>query len=211
MKKVAHNNKPGINIKTRPLLIVLSGPSGVGKDVVLARIKEADSHLGFITTVTTRSKRPRERDNIDYEFVSLDRFQEMIKNNELLEHANVYDNWYGVPRRKVREVLAKGQDVIVKVDVQGAATIKKLLPDAVFIFLMPPSIEELLQRLKKRSTESKEDLELRLRTAEEEIGQLFLFDYVVVNWWDEIDKAVSEIKAIITAEKCRVNQREIQV
>jgi guanylate kinase len=211
MKKAVHNNKSEFNIETRPLLIVLSGPSGVGKDVVLDRIKESDSHLGLVTTVTTRLKRSRERDNIDYEFVSLDRFQEMIKNNELLEHANVYGNWYGVPRKKVRDVLAKGQDLIVKVDVQGAASIKKLLPDAVFIFLMPPSIEELLQRLKKRSTESKEDLELRLRTAEEEIGQLFLFDYVVVNWWDEVDRAVSEIKAIITAEKCRVNQREIQV
>ena len=208
MKKAVHNNKSEFNIETRPLLIVLSGPSGVGKDVVLDRIKESDSHLGLVTTVTTRLKRSRERDNIDYEFVSLDRFQEMIKNNELLEHANVYGNWYGVPRKKVRDVLAKGQDLIVKVDVQGAASIKKLLPDAVFIFLMPPSIEELLQRLKKRSTE---DLELRLRTAEEEIGQLFLFDYVVVNWWDEVDRAVSEIKAIITAEKCRVNQREIQV
>ncbi len=191
------------------MLIVLSGPSGVGKDVVLNKIKESDSHIGFITTVTTRPKRSHERDNIDYEFVSLDRFQEMIKNDELLEHANVYGNWYGVPREKIRRILEKEQDVMVRVDVQGVANLKKILPDAVFIFLMPPSIEELLQRLKKRSTESSVDLELRLNTAEKEIEQLFIFDYVVVNWWDEVDRAVSEIMAIITAEKCRVNQREI--
>lgn len=211
MKKAAHNNKPGFNVKSKPLLIVLSGPSGVGKDVVLNKIKESDSHIGFVTTVTTRPKRPHERDNIDYEFVSLDRFQEMIKNDELLEHANVYGNWYGVPKEKIRRILEKGQDVMVRVDVQGVANIKKILPDAVFIFLMPPSIEELLQRLKKRSTESSVDLELRLNTAEKEIEQLFIFDYVVVNWWDEVNRAVSEIMAIITAEKCRVNQREIIV
>ncbi len=211
MKRVAHNSKPGFNVKSKPLLIVLSGPSGVGKDVVLNKIKEPDSHIGFVTTITTRPKRPHERDNIDYEFVSLDKFQEMIKNNELLEHANVYGNWYGVPKEKIRRILEKGQDVMVKVDVQGAASIKNLLPDAVFIFLMPPSIEELIQRLKKRSTESSVDLELRLNTAEKEIEQLFIFDYVVVNWWDEVDRAVSEIMAIITAEKCRVNQREIIV
>lgn len=198
-------------MKSKPLLIVLSGPSGVGKDVVLNKIKESDSHIGFVTTVTTRPKRPHERDNIDYEFVSLDRFQEMIKNDELLEHANVYGNWYGVPKEKIRRILEKGQDVMVRVDVQGVANIKKILPDAVFIFLMPPSIEELLQRLKKRSTESSVDLELRLNTAEKEIEQLFIFDYVVVNWWDEVNRAVSEIMAIITAEKCRVNQREIIV
>jgi guanylate kinase len=189
--------------------MVLSGPSGVGKDVVLNRIKGSDFPLKYATTVTTRHQRPREIDNVDYRFVSLERFQEMIQDNELLEHANVYGNWYGVPRVEIKKALEKGQDIMVKVDVQGAASLKKLIPDAVFIFLMPPSIKELLARLNKRSTESPADLELRLKTAEKEIEQLSVFDYVVVNRWDEVERAVSEIKAIITAEKCRVNQREI--
>ena len=209
MKEVVHRSQPLFDPKTRPLLIVLSGPSGVGKDVVLARMKESGYPLKYITTLTTRPQRPRERNNVDYHFVSMEKFQEMIENNELLEQANVYGNWYGVPKEEVKKALDKGQDVMVKVDVQGAATIKKILPQAVFIFLMPPSIEELLVRLKKRHTESPADLDLRLKTAEKEIDQLPQFDYLIVNQWDKIDLAVSEIKAIITAEKCRVNPREI--
>ncbi len=209
MKKVSHRSQLPFNCPTRPLLIVLSGPSGVGKDAVLARMKELAHPLKYITTLTTRPRRPNERNNIDYHFVSLKRFQGMIENNELLEWANVYGNWYGVPRQEVKQALGEGQDVIVKVDIQGAATIKKILPQALFIFLMPPSMDELLVRLRQRHTELPSDLALRLKTAEEEIEQLHLFDYVVMNRWDEIDLAVSEIKAIITAEKCRVTPREI--
>jgi len=209
MKKAAHRSQPMFNLPTRPLLIVLSGPSGVGKDVVLTRMKESGYPLKYITTLTTRPRRPRERNNVDYHFVSMERFQEMIGNNELLERANVYGNWYGVPKEEVRQALDKGQDVMVKVDVQGAANIKKILPDAILIFLMTPSIEELLARLKKRRTEVPSDLELRLKTAEKEIEQLPLFDYIIVNRWDEVDQAVSEIKAIITAEKRRVSPRKI--
>ena len=133
----------------------------------------------------------------------------MIEDNELLEWASVYGNWYGVPKEEVKQALDKKQDTMVKVDIQGAATIKKILPRAIFIFLMPPSMEELLTRLKQRHTESPPDLALRLKTAEEEIEQLSLFDYIVVNRWDKIDQAVSGIKAIISAEKCRVTPREI--
>ncbi|GAI65640.1 unnamed protein product [marine sediment metagenome] len=133
----------------------------------------------------------------------------MIERKEFLEWANVYGNWYGVPREPVKQALDKGQDIIVKVDIEGAATIKKILPQAVFIFLVPPSREELVLRLKQRHTESPFDLALRTKTAEEEIEQLSLFDYIVVNKRDEIDLAVSDIKAIITAEKCRVTPREI--
>ncbi len=209
MKKAAHRSQPPFNLPTRPLLIVLSGPSGVGKDAVLARIKESSYPLKYITTLTTRPRRPNERNNVDYHFVSMKKFQKMIENNELLEWANVYGNWYGVPKEEVKQALDKGQDLIVKVDIQGAATIKKILPQAVFIFLMPPSVDELLIRLKQRHTESPSNLALRLKTAEEEIKKLLLFDYVVVSRWDEIDSAVSDIKAIITAEKCRVTPREI--
>ncbi len=197
------------NLPTRPLLIVLSGPSGVGKDAVLVRMKGRDYPLKYITTLTTRPRRPNERDNIEYHFVSIERFQEMIENNELLEWANVYGKWYGVPKKEVKQALDKGEDAIVKVDIQGAATIKKILPQAIFIFLMPPSMEELVIRLKQRRTESPSDLDLRLKTAEEEMKQLSLFDYIVVNRWGEIDLAVSKIEAIITAEKCRVTPRQI--
>ncbi|GAH75473.1 unnamed protein product, partial [marine sediment metagenome] len=159
--------------------------------------------------VTTRPQRGKEKNNVDYHFISKERFQEMIERKEFLEWANVYGNWYGVPKEPVKQALDKGQDIIVKVDIQGAATIKKILPQAVFIFLVPPSMEELVLRLKQRHTESPFDLALRTKTAEEEIKQLPLFDYIVVNKRDEIDLAVSDIKAIITAEKCRVTPREI--
>ena len=193
----------------RPLFIVLSGPSGIGKDAILTKMKESDYPIEYITTVTTRPRRAKERDNIDYHFVSTESFQKMITGNELLEWANVYGNWYGVPKKPVKQALDKGQDIIVKVDIQGAATIKKILPEAVFIFLIPASMEELATRLKQRQTESPSDLTLRTKTAEEEIEQLHLFDYIVVNKQDEIDLAVSEIKAIISAEKCRATPREI--
>ncbi len=209
MKKATDGSQLPFNPPIKPLFIIISGPSGVGKDAVLARMKESGYPLKYITTLTTRPRRPNERDNIDYHFVSMDRFQEMIENNDLLEWAKVYGNWYGVPKGEVKQALDKGQDIIVKVDIQGAATIKKILPQAIFIFLMPPSMEELLIRLKQRHTELPSDLALRLKTAEGEMKQLPLFDYIVVNRWDEIDLAVSDIKTIITAEKCRVTPREI--
>jgi guanylate kinase len=192
-----------------PLLIVLSGPSGAGKDALLARLRETECPLEYITTLTTRARREKERDNLDYHFVSPDRFQEMIKNNELLEWANVYGNWYGVPRQPVKAALEQGRDTIVKVDAQGAATIKRLLPQAVFVFLTPPSVAELSERLNQRRTESPFDLALRIKTAEGEIEKLPLFDYVIVNRHGEIDQAVAKIKAIIAAEKCRAEPRRV--
>ncbi len=209
MRKVSYNSQPPLNLPTMPLLIVVSGPSGVGKDAVLAMMKESGCSLGYIITVTTRPRRAKERDNVDYHFVSMARFQEMIENKELLEWANVYDNMYGVPRQPLKQALDRGQDIIVKVDIQGAATIKKVLPQAIFIFLAPTSIGELIIRLRRRQTESPFDLALRLKTAEEEIKQLSLFDYVVVNKQGEIDQTVAQIKAIITAEKCRATPREV--
>jgi len=185
------------------LLIVLSGPSGAGKDAVLAGLRASGYPLKYITTLTTRPRRANERDNVDYHFVSKERFQEMLKNDELLEWANVYGNWYGVPRNEVKAALDRGEDVLVKVDIQGAATIKKILPQAILIFLMSPSMEELRARLKQRHTESPAELALRLKAAEEELRQLPFFDYQVVNRGDKVDLAVAEIKAIITAEKSR--------
>ena len=209
MKKSGSRKQFSPSLPGIPLLIVISGPSGAGKDAVLTRMKETGFPLEYITTITTRPQRPRERNMIDYHFVSAERFQEMVENEKLLEWANVYDNWYGVPKQPVKQALKKGQDVIVKVDIQGAATIKRILPQAVFIFLMPPSLEELTQRLRQRHTETPFDLSLRINSAEEELKQLPLFDYVVLNKQDEIDLAVSQIKTIITAEKCRVTPRDI--
>ncbi len=209
MEKTNYKSQVLFNPLTRPLLIVLSGPSGAGKDAVLARMKESGYPLEYITTVTTRPRRARERSDVDYHFTSMGKFQGMIENEELLEWANVYGNRYGVPKQPVKQALDKGQDVIVKVDIQGATTIKKKLPQAVFIFLLPPSMEELTTRLKQRNTETPYDLATRIETAAEEIKQLPLFDYAVVNKQGKIDQAVSEIKAIITAEKCRVSPREI--
>ncbi len=209
MRRVVHKSQPSFNLPSNPLLIVLSGPSGAGKDAVLARMKELDFPLVYIITLTTRPRRPNERDGVDYHFISMEKFQDMLQKNGLLEWAKVYGNCYGVPREAVKEALARGQDVIVKVDVQGAATIKKILPQAIFVFLVPPAMGELATRLEQRHTESPADLALRLKTAEEEMSRLSLFDYVVVNRWQEIDRAVADIKAIITAEKCRVIQRKI--
>ncbi|MFC2022756.1 guanylate kinase [Chloroflexota bacterium] len=191
-----------------PLLVVVSGPSGAGKDALLNRLKKSGYPVRFITTVTTRPQRTQERDGVDYHFVPTARFQEMMEHHELLEWARVYDNWYGIPKQPVREALDKGQDVVVKVDIQGAATIKKLVPQAILIFLTPMSLKELANRLKQRNTESVFDLALRIKTAEEEIKQLSLFDYVVFNRRSKIEMAVSQIEAILTAEKCRVTPRE---
>ena len=194
-----------------PLLIVLSGPSGVGKDAVLNRLKESGYPLYYVVTLTTRPQRDSEQDMVDYHFVSADEYHDMLARNELLESANVYGNWYGVPRAAVKEALDRGEDVIIKIDIQGAATIKQTVPEAVFIFLTPPSIEELTARLTQRLTESTADLALRLETAREEMEQLSRFDYIVVNHSGELDRVVSSIQAIITAEKCRVKQRNIEL
>ena len=209
MKMSSRDRPPSFQRPTRPLLVVLSGPSGAGKDAVLSRMKESGYPLEYIITVTTRPKRAHERNNVHYHFVSTEKFQEMIAKKELLEWASVYGNWYGVPSQPVKQALDSGRDVMLKVDIQGAATIKKIVSQAVFIFIMPSSVEELATRLKHRQTESSFDLARRIETAEEEIKRLSLFDYVVINEPGEIDRAVSDIEAIITAEKHRVTPREV--
>jgi len=192
------------SVHRKPSLFILSGPSGVGKDAVLNKLKETSLPLKYVVTMTTRPPRERERDNIDYIFVSKEYFQGLIDTNGLLEYANVYGNMYGVPRSQVEEALENGYDVIVKVDVQGVDNIKRIKPDAISIFLMPSSLSELSQRLKQRRTESRETLEVRIKTASKEMEKLSEFDYAVLNQRNEIDRAVSEIRSIITAEKCRV-------
>jgi guanylate kinase len=196
-------------LTANPLVVIISGPSGVGKDAVLNRMKERHFPAEFITTVTTRKQRPNERQQRDYNFISETEFKDLLDHQGLLEYANVYGNWYGVPKEPVRTGLASGKDVIIKVDVQGAATIKGILPDAVFIFIAPPSMEELSKRLIKRSTENAIDLNLRLKTAESEIQRIRFFDYIVINYGNRIDNALDQISSIIASEKCRANPRKI--
>jgi guanylate kinase len=194
-----------------PLLIVLSGLSGAGKDTVLAGLRKIRLPLFISVSATTRSRRPGEKEGVDYIFVSRKKFQELIDNNQLMEWATVYGQRYGIPREPVRRALQSGKDVIVKIDVQGAATIKKNFPGAVLVFLLIPYLKELKKRLTRRRTESAKDLELRLRTATEELRKLPMFDYVVINRAGGADQAIADIMSIITAEKCRVKPRAITV
>jgi len=193
------------------LLIVLSGPSGVGKDALLRRMKEQKYPFHYVVTVTSRPRREGEKDGVDYRFVSQREFQQMIDNGELLEWANVYGNYYGVPRKEISQALSKGKDVIVKVDVQGAATIKRILPQAVCIFLRPPSMEELERRLRQRHSESAKDLALRLQKAEEEMKSLPLFDHVLTSYQGKLDEAISQIQSIVAAEKRQVKPRIVEL
>ncbi len=204
-------NSPPLAPPPRPLLIVLSGLSGAGKDAVLAGLRLSDIPLHISISATTRPRRAGEKDGFDYHFVTPARFQELIDRGELLEWANVYGNYYGIPEQPVRRALQTGKDVIVKIDVQGAATIKRIFPGAVFIFMVTPYIEELEKRLKQRRTETSDTLELRIKTAAEEMRHLPMFDYVVVNHPGEINQAVADIVAIIKAEKCRIARRELSV
>ena len=194
-----------------PLVVVLSGPSGVGKDAILSRLRQRAFPLEQVVTITTRPIRPREKDGVDYRFLSADEFQNLLKEDGFLEWANVYGNYYGVPRFAVRQLLALGKDVIMKVDVQGARTIKEKIPMAVFIFLMPPSTEDLIKRLNRRHTESPDALARRMAAAEEELQNLPLFDYAVVNEEGRMDEACRKIMSIVRAEKCRVKQRVVSV
>lgn len=188
-----------------PLLVVLSGPSGAGKDAVISRMKEMGVPFHYVVTVTTRPKRPGENHGIDYLFLTNEEFAQLRSEGGLLETAEVYGYWYGVPRSQVTEALREGQDVILKIDVQGAATIKELIPEAVLVFLTLPSTEEYERRLRQRKTESEDALKLRLSRVLDEMKSLPMFDYIVVNNQGELDSAVSQITAIVTAEKCRVD------
>ena len=197
------------NIQSPALLVVLSGPSGVGKDSVLNRLKESNLPFHFVVTMNTRPKRPNEVDGVDYHFVSIDQFEAMIDRNELLEHAIVYGDHKGIPRQQVKEAMLLGKDVILRIDVQGAATIRRMVPQALLIFLTASSEAELEQRLIERQTESLEHLQTRLAAAREEMKCMAEFDYVVINRESELDKTVADVLSIIRAEHCRVQPRMV--
>lgn len=189
----------------RPVLVVISGPSGVGKDSVLQELKHANYPFYFVITATTRPRRPAERDGVDYHFVTVGEFAEMIENNELLEHAVVYGDYKGIPKKHVREALASGQDVIMRIDVQGAATIRRLVPNAVTIFLTAESEEKLVLRLQERKTEAPDQLKMRIVTARGELQRIVEFDYVVINHEHALQETVNQVLSIIKAEKSRVD------
>ncbi len=188
---------------TRPLLVVISGPSGVGKDALLAALKARGRPYHFAITATTRPRRGDEMDGRDYYFVTPDRFEEMAAGGELLEHALVYGHRYGVPKAPVREALASGRDVLLRTDVQGAATIKGAVPQAVTIFLAPASLSELEERLRRRATDSEDTLRLRLGVARREMDAAGHFDHVVVNAEGRLEEAADRVERIIATERQR--------
>jgi guanylate kinase len=192
-----------------PLLVVISGPSGVGKDSVLMRMRELEFPFHFVVTANSRPQRPGEIDGFDYHFVSPARFEEMIRDDELLEWANVYGQYKGIPKFEVRKAFASGRDVVLRINVDGAATVKHIAPEAVFIFIAPASLDELRHRLEVRRTESSEEIARRLAVARDEIAQARLFDYVVINHESRLDEATGQIRAIIAAEKQRVHPRRV--
>ena len=196
---------------TTPLLVVISGPSGVGKDTVVHHLKQRGLPFHFVVTATSRPKRPDEVHGVDYFFYSEAEFLDLLEQGELLEHALVYNEHKGVPKPQVRDAMASGLDVVMRVDVQGAKTIKQLAPEAIAIFLMARDEAELARRLRMRKTESEEHLQTRLQAAREELRYLDLFDYRVLNADSEVEAAVSTILAIIDAEHHRTHPRQVRL
>lgn len=193
------------------MLVVLSGPSGVGKDSLIHALKERVPDLCYTVTMTTRPMRPEEVDGRSYHFVTDQQYADLLDAGELLAPAQVHGYWYGAPAAAVRSALQSGQDVLLKIDVQGAMHLRRRLPQAVFVFLAPPSQHDLVERLRARHTESGELLERRLRDASFELEQLPSYDYVVVNEDGGLDAAVEAVACIIRAERLRVRRQPIEV
>lgn len=189
---------------SKGFLLVLSGPSGSGKGTVSQELLKNNKDIVFSTSVTTRTPRPGEVDGENYFFVDIDRFEDMAKNNELLEYAFVHTNYYGTPKEFVFNEIDKGEIVLVEIDVQGALQIKKNYKDAIFIFLIPPTIDELRERLTNRGTETEEEIKVRFENAFKELDFVGEYDYFIIN--DKVEQAVSNIETIIAAEKLRVKR-----
>jgi len=189
------------------LVFVLSGPSGVGKDSVARRLREQGFPLGYCITATTRRQRPGEQHGVNYFFLSAVEFERMRCAGELLEYALVHEHYYGIPLAQVRAGLRAGIDLLITVDVQGARTVRRRLPNAILLFLAPPSLDELIPRLVSRGTETADERAIRLATAAREMEQRWRYDYCVVNYRDRLDETVDQVRSIIVAERSRVQKR----
>lgn len=186
------------------LLVVLSGPSGAGKGTVCKALLTRHPEVALSISCTTRSPRNNEKEGVNYFFKSEEEFKDLIRQDEFLEHACVYGNYYGTPKSFVAQKLEEGSDVMLEIDVQGALRAKKIFPDGILIFLVPPSMEELERRIRGRGTESEEQIQTRLGKAKSEMEQVERYDYVIVN--DHIERVVDEIESIIEAEKLKVKR-----
>lgn len=193
--------------ESAPIVLVVSGPSGVGKDAVLKALREARPDLYFVVTATSRGMRPGEVEGVDYLFITKEKFEQWLSRGELLEHAVVYGEYKGIPRPQVEEALQRGSDVVLRIDVQGARTVRKLLPEAVHIFLVAESEAELVERLVSRKTEPLDKLLVRVQTARSECKHIDEFDYVVVNREGKLEQTVAAIASVIDAEKLSLRHR----
>jgi guanylate kinase len=193
----------------QPLIVVISGPSGIGKDAVLKELKKRNTPLHFVITATTRPIRPGEKDGVDYFFLAKEEFERKIAHDDFIEYAWVYEDYKGIPRSQVEEAVKSGKDVVLRLDVQGAATIRKLYPEAVLVFLVPTDTREWYDRLCARKTETPETLKVRVSTAIREIEQIGIFDYIVLNAQDRLNEAVEDIIDILKVEHLKVHHRRM--
>jgi len=196
----------GFTMFNKGLLIVVSGPSGAGKGTICSAYLERNPHAVLSVSVTTRKPRVGEKEGVNYFFRDKETFLKMVENGEFLEYAEVYGNYYGTPKKFVEEKLADGRDVILEIDIQGALQIKERFPEAVFVFIIPPSMEELKRRIVKRGTEDAETIYRRFQSAYEELNYISRYNYVIIN--DTVDSAVAKLEAIVLAEKCRVDRNK---
>ncbi len=188
-------------------LVVISAPSGAGKGSIISKLLERDNKNRWLSVSTTsRQIRKNDIEGVTYNFVSKEEFEKKIEEGYFLEYTNYVGNYYGTPKEHIDEKLKKGIDVILEIEIEGASNIKKLIPEAIFIFIMPPSMEELIKRLKSRGTDSKEKILERFYTAYKEINEVTKYNYVVIN--DDLEDAVNKVEAILKAEKCRVDRIE---
>jgi guanylate kinase len=195
------------------MLVIISGPSGVGKDTIIdaMRLRSHDPEYRYVVTFTTRARRPGEVDGVDYHFITKQGFAEIRAVGGFLEANEVHGNWYGTPRSQVREGLAAGRHVILKIDVQGAQVVKGKVPGALLIFLVPPSLEDLFLRLRTRATETADELEVRQRNAAIELARADDYDYVVVNETGQVQRVAEHIDEIIATEQARHPDRQVVV
>ena len=191
-------------VKRKGLLLVVSGPSGAGKGTICKSILEQNDHIKLSVSATTRKPRTGEVHGVNYFFMEKEEFKTMIEQGEFLEYAQIYDNFYGTPKAAIMENLEKGQDVILEIEMQGARQVKEVYPEGIFIFVLPPSLQELKNRIVGRGTETAEEIEKRFSCAFEEIKQIEDYDYFIVN--KDVEKSVKELEAIISSEKNKVTR-----